>query len=135
MIHIQGIYGNDEDSSSVYNITMDGVGADCGPVNPLQSLLKATERDASIQHDSFHSTLPGQLRAGSSSMRTGGSNGHALDEEMRAFHAGSGAKDPFQMEQIQRELLHFQQQRSNGAAPAPANMDAGGAKLQCTGQS
>ena len=89
-------------------------GPDCGPVNPLQSLLKHSERDSSIQGDRFQQIpstsngyIPGQ------GMRTGTNNelgSTNLDMEMNQFYSGtpaSGGAGAFTMEAMKRELAKF----------------------------
>ena len=107
--------------------------ADCGPINPLQSLLKHSERDASVQHDRF-TQIPGPSgTAANGSFRNGGvpaqqqqqqqqhpvGFGHGfsqadLDREMQQFGFGGGnvggpvgAEGAFAMEAMKRELAQF----------------------------
>lgn len=110
-------------------------GPDCGPVNPLQSLLKSHEQDASIQRDRFQQ-VPTASTSNGASMRTqhtaamGPMTQADLDREMQQFsygmpgqmHAGpsSGPADAFAMEALQRELAQSAQS-SGGQLPQGAH--------------
>jgi hypothetical protein len=116
-------------------------GPDCGPVNPLQSLLKSQEQDGSVQRDRFQQ-VPIAGTSNGASMRTQNTNGMTgtftqadLDREMQQFsfgmpgqmHAGpsgpAGA-DAFAMEAMHREQL-AQSARSNGSPAPMAHGDSG----------
>ena len=109
-------------------------GPDCGPVNPLQSLLKHAERDASIQHDRFNPAGPAQQQGQGNGMRTGSSNAGAmmnqadLDREMQQFGFGlpgqrdAGASSAFAMEAMQRELAQSAGPSSGSQTPMNAGM-------------
>lgn len=109
--------------------------ADCGPINPLQSLLKHSERDASIQHDRFAqipgpsgTTSNGSFRNGSVPAQQQHPGGFGpgfsqadLDREMQQFGFGGGsaggpvgAEGAFAMEAMKRELAQFNAGNSNG---------------------
>ena len=117
--------------------------ADCGPINPLQSLLKHSERDASVQHDRF-TQIPGPSgTASNGSFRNGGAPpaqqqqqhpggfGHGfsqadLDREMQQFGFGGGnvggpvgAEGAFAMEAMKRELAHFNAGSATGGQTPP----------------
>ena len=106
-------------------------GTDCGPVNPLQSLLKHAERDASIQHDRFSSQAGPAASAGpSNGMRTAGAAAGMLsqadlDREMQQFgfglpgqrDAGPGGPGAFAMEAMQRELAQSAGPSSGSQTP------------------
>lgn len=116
-------------------------GPDCGPVNPLQSLLKSQEQDGSIQRDRFQQ-VPVAGTSGTSSMRThpggaaalGGMTQADLDREMQQFsfgmpgqvHAGHRptGSDAFAMDAMQRELAQFRQANGSGSpqmgSPGPS---------------
>lgn len=121
-------------------------GPDCGPVNPLQSLLKSQEQDGSVQRDRFQQ-IPTAGTSNGASMRTqnpnamgGAFNQADLDREMQQFtfgmpgqmHAGpsgpAGA-DAFAMEAMHRELA--QSARSNGNPAPVAHGDSGERPLAC----
>lgn len=119
-------------------------GPDCGPINPLQSLLKSQEQDPSIQRDRFQqvNNIPGSSSNGQASMRTHGNMAGMpmtqadLDREMQQFsfglpghmHAGpstSSSSNAFAMEAMQRELAQSAAQSSGSpanGAPADSGM-------------
>lgn len=106
-------------------------GPDCGPVNPLQSLLKHAERDASIQHDRFQPAAGPSSTAASNGMRTAASPAGAmsqaeLDREMQQFGFGlPGQRDAgaaFAMEAMKRELA---QSAAGPASGSQTPMNAG----------
>lgn len=120
-------------------------GPDCGPVNPLQSLLKSQEQDASIQRDRFQQ-VPIAGSSNGASMRTqhngpmGAMTQADLDREMQQFsfglpgqmHAGpsSGhAADAFAMEAMQRELAQSAQANGGPASQGPSESGASDKKL------
>lgn len=100
-------------------------GADCGPSNPLQNLLKHSDRDTGVQHD----RMGGPSGAGPASampgMRTAGPTGPINDEAAERFFAaraaGAGA---FEMDTLRRELESQMQGRGSPVMGGPS-MEAG----------
>lgn len=124
-------------------------GPDCGPVNPLQSLLKHSEKDTSIQHDRFQQMPYNPAAGGAASMRSGPgpASNVDLDREMQQFYTSgpSGSTShqhfqpgpssgishlhhqhpsPFAMDAMKRELAQFE--RAGSPAAAAANPGEGG---------
>ena len=121
-------------------MSLFGSGADCGPVNPLQSLLKHSERDASSQFDRF-TQLPGPSTT-SNGLRTqqqrGPQNG---DAEMQRFFAGnpvnhtgipaSSGMDGFAMQALHQEVASMQHQnRARGSREGSATPGSAGRLTQ-----
>lgn len=99
-------------------------GSDCGPGNPLQSLLKHNERDTSVLHDRWMqqpgpSSVGGGAGAGMHGMRIqqqpglGGGQQVVMDREMQNFYAarpnaGGQGGDAFAMEHHKNVRIHAQ---------------------------
>ncbi|KAF8581617.1 TPR-like protein [Ramaria rubella] len=67
-------------------------GADCGPLNPLQSLTKQFDRDRGIQQDQFG---PGRAGPSRQVFRTQSASRPPLDQEAAQFFSGSTPRIAF----------------------------------------